>query len=516
MKQNAHFIYQYFTLCLFLFLIISCSSPNLSRKISKDLRADNHIDAEEWSQICSLIKENPDLYPDLISNELINEDKLVAYINEISASSTRQRNKPKTVIDIYTSDSDSNTTNSNVSNNLKTKAIVPDNLKINVYIENSGSMDGYVKDVTTFEGALSKLLVLLNYKYGNNISVNFINDKIRPVKIENPSAFIQSLEPNIKPYYSNQDHTASSELNDCIKLILDHTDESTLSIFISDCIYSLEKGKNIVNSLEFSKNLTEGAILDKSKELNFSTVILKLNSNFTGKYYNNQNKGTWINNISRPYYIWFVGPPSCIKDLHKNLDYNTLSGYQNSVTFENTSTSKQPFFTILQSTNKIGRFKSTDRTNYICHSISDSQIRHKQFQFSIAIDLSMIPLDQQALLNPNNYTVPEGFSIRIEDLSSTNIDKRDQNQLKYCLPEKPTHIITFLTNRNSALHDIKLTIPSTTPAWIDETNSYDDLDISTLSNKTFGIKYLINGVSEAYDILNPEHNYLNINLHIKH
>ena len=52
---------------------------------------------------------------------------------------------------------------------------------VNVYIENSGSMDGFVNGFTDFKGAIGKLLVDLKYHYGeDNVHIYFIRNE-KPV-----------------------------------------------------------------------------------------------------------------------------------------------------------------------------------------------------------------------------------------------------------------------------------------------------------------------------------------------
>ena len=46
---------------------------------------------------------------------------------------------------------------------------------VNIYIENSGSMNGYINGNTQFKTAIQDLLVLLKYEFDERINIYFIN-----------------------------------------------------------------------------------------------------------------------------------------------------------------------------------------------------------------------------------------------------------------------------------------------------------------------------------------------------
>ncbi|WP_153194529.1 hypothetical protein [Sphingobacterium faecium] len=81
-----------------------------------------------------------------------------------------------------------------------------------IYLENSASMDGYVKGVSNFEVVLSNLVIGLNYHYNQkHIKFNFINSELYPIDISNVDSFFKSLEPGVAP--SKVGNQFVSELN---------------------------------------------------------------------------------------------------------------------------------------------------------------------------------------------------------------------------------------------------------------------------------------------------------------
>lgn len=492
---------------LFLFgslmFLNSCANEpidELNKKINIALRSGNEITESERNEFIEYVKENSLDLPQIIgSNNQINQKELTNLILSV-ANKRRNSTEPKIFIP---------------NNNSENK---DENTIVNVFIENSGSMDGYVKGTTEFEAALSDLLVQLQYKYNKekkdnqNLNINFINTKIYPSKVDEVNNFVETLEPSKAPYKVG--NRTVSKLNEILEIILDSTKQNEISILTSDCIYSLDKGKDTEGALEFQKSLTKGAFLEKSKEFDFSTIVLKMNSKFDGYYYDKENNKTRLSKKERPYYFWIIGKHNLIKTFQEEINIKQLKGFENSYYLSNSQENHRPFFTVLKETNKIGDFKPTDRKAKDLKSINEIEYENGNFQFSIAIDLENIPVDKSYLMNAENYTVPEGYSINsIEKVDRNKIEKRD-----FLTVEKTTatHIITVATSNKFTLQNLKLELSNKIPSWVEKSNSIDDRDVEDELDKTFGLLYLVQGVSEAYTTQNPNNkSYFNINIEIK-
>ena len=492
---------------LFLFgslmFLNSCANEpidELNKKINIALRSGNEITESERNEFIEYVKENSLDLPQIIgSNNQINQKELTNLILSV-ANKRRNSTEPKIFIP---------------NNNSENK---DENTIVNVFIENSGSMDGYVKGTTEFEAALSDLLVQLQYKYNKekkdnqNLNINFINTKIYPSKVDEVNNFVETLEPSKAPYKVG--NRSVSKLNEILEIILDSTKQNEISILTSDCIYSLDKGKDTEGALEFQKSLTKGAFLEKSKEFDFSTIVLKMNSKFDGYYYDKENNKTRLSKKERPYYFWIIGKHNLIKTFQEEINIKQLKGFENSYYLSNSQENHQPFFTVLKETNKIGDFKPTDRKAKDLKSINEIEYENGNFQFSIAIDLENISVDKSYLMNAENYTAPEGYSINsIEKVDRNKIEKRD-----FLTVEKTTatHIITVATSNKFTLQNLKLELSNKIPSWVEKSNSIDDRDVENELDKTFGLLYLVQGVSEAYTTQNPNNkSYFNINVEIK-
>ena len=128
------------------------------------------------------------------------------------------------------------------------------------------------------------------------------------------------------------------------------------------------------------------------------------------------------------------------------------------------------------------------------------------FKFSFAVDYSSLPYSNSYLENINNYSCNKKYEI-------TNI--RSINNNLYNINEiKPTHLITVFT-KNHPVCELEVSLKNVIPAWIDETNIENELNIKNDSSHTFGFKVLTNGISEAYNHINNKENIDNFQFKIK-
>ena len=502
-KQKKLSIFSMLFLFGLLVFLNSCANEpidELNKKINIALRSGNEITENERNEFIEYVKENSLNLPEIIgSNDEINQEELT---NIILLIANKRRNSPEPKI-------------FSPNNNSENEDI---NTIINVFIENSGSMDGYVKGTTEFEAALSDLLVQLQYKYNKekndnqNLKINFINTKIYPSKVDEVNNFVETLEPSKAPYKVG--NRSVSKLNEILEIILDSTKQNEISILTSDCIYSLDKGKDTEGALEFQKSLTKGAFLEKSKEFNFSTIVLKMNSKFDGYYYDKDNSKTRLSKKERPYYFWIIGKHNLIKTFQEEINLKQLKGFENSYYLSNSQENHHPFFTVLKETNKIGDFKPTDRKAKDLKNINEIEYNNGVFQFAVAIDLKGIPVDDAYLKDIRNYIKPDGFSvISVDEIDRSKLDKNDFTKIS---KTNATHFITIQFSREYDIQDLKLELSNNIPSWVEESNSIDDRNVENELDKTFGLLYLVQGVSEAYTTQNPNNkSYFNINIEIK-
>lgn len=418
-------------------------------------------------------------------------------------------------------------------------AVVAEVIKptVNVYIENSGSMDGYVKDKTEFKGAIRDLLVLLKYHYDeDSINLFFINNQINvpQLKVLNKqkdigkevtakidlTSFAQDIELK---WRNGQEKTAwqNTNLNQIFKMILGKTDNKTISILFSDCIYSIHGSENAVALLQDEKSLTKDAFLTKWKndKVPLATTVVKMKSKFDGKYYpfTGDHNGYYLKG-DRPYYICVIANQEILGDFNKNIELKAdkVEGFENKYTLLSEK-SKNLYYSVLQSTLNKGRFKS-DRTksksNYI-HGITDVNLqstgggctrgKEENLQLAVTVDYSNVQVENDYLTNPDNYTVTTKNFIVKEVLPIDSV-KVTANDKILIAKDKPTHIIV-LEAKTKGVNDVTLVLNKQMPQWIAESSTEDDTSQSRTEGKTFGLNYWLTGIAEAYQTIYPDNKY---------
>ncbi|MGO4921397.1 hypothetical protein [Maribacter spongiicola] len=400
-------------------------------------------------------------------------------------------------------------------------------LKVKLYIENSGSMFGYVNGRTQLKDMLQNLLVDLKYEYNeDNIEIYFVNTKIHnnPIKT-GVINFADKLSPNSIKI----GQTGSSDLNDIFRQVTSEIEENSVSILVSDFIYSIKKG-NTVNLLGEQQALTRNVFLTADKEgQKLTTNVYQYTSDYDGKYYDFNDDGKSFNGL-RPYYLAVIGEQSTIKQFTKQIGpkFPKYKGYSNEylLTAEDF---KVEDFTVLSSTYNVGRIKPVRGSEINGQvrkiEVEDSGRGDVTFQMAIAVDLSSLAVTNNYITNIENYELENDdytlFEIgQIEDgnIIFSNgekqpISKTDLNYMAF----NATHAFIFQsTNPNS--ENLSFRLKNNIPQWVKESSLLDDTDLTINTNKqskTFGLDYLINGISEAYLQATKKVSYFDIDITIE-
>lgn len=400
-------------------------------------------------------------------------------------------------------------------------------LKIKLYIENSGSMFGYVNGRTQLKDMLQNLLVDLNYEYNeDNIEIYFVNTKIHnnPIKTG-----IINFAGKLSPYSIKIGQTGSSDLNDIFRQITSEIEDNSVSILVSDFIYSIKKG-NTVNLLGEQQALTRNVFLTADKEgQKLTTNVYQYLSDYDGKYYDFNDDGKPFKGL-RPYYLAVIGEQGNIKQFTDQIGpkFPKYKGYSNEylLTAEDF---KVEDFTVLSSTYNVGRIKPVRGSEVNGQvrkiEVEDSGRGDVTFQMAIAVDLSSLAVTNNYITNIENYELENDdytlFEIgQIEDgnIVFSNGEKQpisitDLNYMAF----NATHAFIFQsTNPNSG--NLSFRLKNNIPNWVNESSLLDDTDLTintNKQNKTFGLDYLINGISEAYLQATKKVSYFNIDITIE-
>ncbi|MGB3585347.1 MAG: hypothetical protein WBA23_02350 [Tunicatimonas sp.] len=368
-----------------------------------------------------------------------------------------------------------------------------------VYLENSGSMDGYVRGNTQFEDAIYRMLVDLNY-WADTLALNYINSRPIPYQ-QDVSQFISDLEP--QEFQQRGGNRGNSDLNKILTQVASRAGQGEVSVLISDFIFSV-KGSNTEELLNNQKISLYNTFRQQLAQSPFSTYIIKLSSAFTGSYYDKNDRPLSLNGVVRPYYIWVMGPNEALQSLRQQIDFSGLDGYQTSYLLSDGSASEPPFYTVLSNTLNTGSFRtdrdyaSADYVRGIEKVETGRRGETNQFSFAVAMNLTSIPAEESYLTDPYNYQV-EGYQldsiIRTEQIE--RVHPRDQA----LIDGKASHVLLVSTEQTN-YPDLSIALLKQTPAWVVNTSSTSDTRIQRneeQQKQTFGLLYLIEGVEEAYE-----------------
>lgn len=352
---------------------------------------------------------------------------------------------------------------------------------IKVYVENSGSMDGYVNGNTEFKTDLFNVLKLTGGEISGDIEKYFINDSVIKTDISDDQ-FSNGMSVNL--FQKMGGTRGTSDIADLIAKVIKNNKSGEVSIFISDCVFDPQSSPDIEKRLSQQKTTIQSAIKSKLKtDSEFSVVVYKLTSSFTGTYYNKVKPHTYLNNEQRPYYMWFFGDMcqlTKVRDLLKK-DIESRAGTQ---VFAETGFIKNiPY-----------KCPAAKCNNAKGKHIDEPRERDGKFSFSIYMDLSTLPLPQDYLSSASNYILPNNNDYKVK-----SVDKYKKKDNNY------THELKISKNggniKEQTIIVVKLQRPNI-PSWVDDSNDPTGSDYLNRNHpskaRTFGLSSYILGVYDAY------------------
>jgi hypothetical protein len=461
-------------------LIVVASFPSCSSKSDEiqesftKYASDNQIDKGEYQDILLSIQESK-LKNKIEKDGVIDHSKVRAYLLTLSKRIELELDEK----DIY----DPN--------------LVPHsaNFNINVFLENSASMNGYVGVNSSFKTTIFKLLSdLRNFSAVDTLSLNYINSKAITIK-ENASRddiddFYKRLNPS--DFRTAGGSVASTDIERMLKNLLDRVNEKTLNVFISDCVFSPGK----TNAKKYLDGQYAAIYNDfthaKNKERDLSVIILQCSSRFEGVYYDYLDVPHSNLDFERPYYIWFIGTEDQFKQLVQYGIYDLIKGgYKNKLVMQSVQTPFEPDYKILLN-NKIGNFRLKEGSKGPLSDAepSDRERNEGVFGFNVAADYSQSLQDPKYFSDTANYKLNTNYKINVESIAGNN----DVSLKGY------THKLKLETKALRS-ENLNIEVIGKVPSWVYSTNSIDDSKIEfneQEKSKTFGLTYLIEGVTDAY------------------
>ena len=380
--------------------------------------------------------------------------------------------------------------------------------KLIFFLENSGSMFGYVTDPGNFQNAIVRLAYLPEFDNSDK-RFYFINGTSQPVK--NSGIFVNYIgdDPDILRSNLNRDSfrkygdTRLSDLTRIFEIALDSTSLNEVAIIVSDCIYDVGEESDPITALQIETLRTNRLFRERLVNENIQTILIKAYSQFNGRYFFASQPQYKVINQQRPYYFLIFGESELLSKIFTEENIiKTIAGYEAMARFLKIENFDVQYQATTQNKKGSFRFDRRDK-NKLTNSRRD---RHSQdFQFSIAVNLASLPFSEEYLMSKDNFHVTKG------NYSITGISK--PGDPIFGLSFTPTHLITVNSDTNP-YGNLEIALKNNIPEWIDGTNADEETSIEEDTTKTFGFKYLTDAITEAYQHVNQQKNITVIKIEI--
>lgn len=362
--------------------------------------------------------------------------------------------------------------------------------KVNFFLENSGSINGYLNPGSEYQLALMEMVTRMNSNY--EVSLNLANTLVYPVK-NSPSQFVSKLSPET----IKQGNTSTSDLTTLLQSAIDSANQNAVSILITDAIYSVKAPdvQSLLGKLQVESIRTRSQVRNAIKSKDLTTVVVKMSSKFQGNYYP-ASGGVKKINQSRPYYIFLFGSGKYIKTCLELLELQTYNGFSEISFFKQPDINEVKYGVVrpLGQYRLKGDFKvdNHSRNNKV---LDDVSLKNGELGFYFCIDTAPSEIPLEVWSNLENYRVDLAKPLQYEVLESQSISKLDA-AVQTSFDFQPE--LLFKVNGHMFPKEINIEFTIVRPNWVATTSSEDDTDISGNETQTLGFEYLFDAISEAY------------------
>lgn len=364
---------------------------------------------------------------------------------------------------------------------------ITNTFQVNVYLENSGSMNGYVDGgKTEFQQNVFNYLDDVEQWLGSQLNLFFINSKIIS-KGSNLNDYISKLTPN--DFRSSGGNTSTTDIADLFGQVLEQGNDSVVSILISDFIFSPGTQNNPEAYLGEQQVKIKRAFENYlNNNSNLAVIVYQLYSNFKGTYYDYLNTPHGDYEGRRPYYIWVIGHPIKVAEMRVAIPENKfLHKVEN-------------FWSITSLSPNIENYAilpNPKKGDFIRQNKSEMKRMKKdvqgEFLFTVGADFGVLDL-----LLGNDYLLDTDHYARI--INKQTADDWYITVSPNTIPKSPaTHNISLFTKGTLPQGDFELAICRKKPKWADEYSDMDDRElIDSNQMKTYGLHFVFDGIVQAY------------------
>lgn len=397
------------------------------------------------------------------------------------------------------------TTDTNKGNQKTKEGFTYQPQNIEILLENSASNFGYLTKNTVFKKTLSKLITDIRSKeLSKNLGIGYANgERYCKGNIFSKSEEIKTFLENLNPSFLEKVQCPTNS-SDMVKVIMNSLPDTNFSMkwVFSDFIFSIPKDHSLEN-LSFQKDFMKEIFSNYLKNnSHLGLAVIKFSSEFEGTYYS-ESTNQMIPNVNgkRPFYIFMMGNHKDLNHILTQLNFQDYEGFENLLFYFPAQDVKKPKARLQN--NKI----KGDIT--IEGSPADLTFKNNAYEgeleFSFKIDLSNLNIPEFMIQDTSLYQLNHGFVIK-------KIQKLEKDESNY------THSFTIAhKNFKPKYENCTISFELQLPQWVEESNSEDDKNpvSDEQSQKTFGFKYLIQGILEAYNNINQSSKIYELNIQFK-
>lgn len=364
---------------------------------------------------------------------------------------------------------------------------------VNVYLETSGSMNGYVNNgQSQFQQVVYDYLSnIKNSGLVSELNLNYITNCVTP-KGNDVNSFVNNL--NSTGLLQASGSKATTDIAALIETILDSTEQNQVSILITDCIFSPGNVQNPQNYLENQKISIRNAVksyIDKNHSVGCS--IYRFMSDFRGKYFDFKNRPSRID-MKRPFYIIVFGNAGQLASIKSKVPDANFMGSP----VESTWTIVNGDFSDVDGLNDYGLLQSGPvngdyrwKSPKSLKSVKISSDGYFKFTFGIDMKLPVLLYGEEYATNPDNYC-----NLINKQTSESYFLSIRQNNIK---SSKFTHNATLMSEKPFPKGEISVVFDGRIPQWVYDCTDLDDTVLKDAnSGKTYGFSYMCEGIYAGF------------------
>lgn len=379
----------------------------------------------------------------------------------------------------------------------------------NIYIilENSGSMAGYLngnqfkKTITDLIADLDKIKTHKDHKLLiKNLSFFTISDNLALIKFSG-DAYSFCTAINDKGLAVGK----TSPMDDFVKLLVDSAETNTVDLLISDFVID-KKINDFQNFLQGEFNI----IFNTARQKNLGVIIYRLTSDFTGNYLPAMGGPQKVKNITRPYFIWMIGPVEQLNLLREKILDSKVFYPENEISFGVPLIPRN--VEVLELSNRVGSWRFKDG------NFTKAGLKKDNLKFTLAFNLNNLPNYLKEINYLNLNTSIESSSLNIlshKFYSKTDFNSKIHKKEKQKLFDNSHFLEVNISQINSSSNNISISLNKVNQEWFSKFSTDNDVSLSNNNNlNTFMINYIISGIANAYDDLKSNNKYFQLNYKI--